>query len=139
MVRAVFHAFIGDANGGANGPAGGGAVAAADSICRWLRPGGRASELSSRKKNGEKGGMAVVIVLVVVTLLTIYAGLFAYSMKIETRLALNSNNDEQMLWLGRGGVELASYVIALSGSNRLIPSTRSGRAVPEPALKPTAR
>jgi len=68
--------------------------------------------ISLRKKNG---GMAVVIVLVVVTLLTIYAGLFAYSMKIEMRLARNSDNDEQMLWLGRGGVELARYVIALDG------------------------
>ncbi|HEY4328224.1 MAG TPA: general secretion pathway protein GspK, partial [Phycisphaerae bacterium] len=60
-------------------------------------------------------GVAVIIVLVVVTLLTIFAGLFAYSMKIETRLAFNANNDEQMLWLGRGGVELARYVVALSG------------------------
>jgi general secretion pathway protein K len=70
-------------------------------------------KIISRKKNR---GMAVIIVLVVVTLLTIFAGLFAYSMKIETRLALNSNNDEQMLWLGRGGVELARYVVATEGN-----------------------
>ena len=81
--------------------------------------------ISPRKKNE---GMAVVIVLVVVTLLTIYAGLFAYSMKIETRLAVNSDHDEQMLWLGRGGVELARYVLAQSGQQpygsrwRIIPS-----------------
>ena len=57
--------------------------------------------------------MAVIVVLVAVTVLTILAGAFAYAMKIETRLAANANNDEQMLWLGRAGVELARYVISL--------------------------
>jgi general secretion pathway protein K len=60
-------------------------------------------------------GIAVIIVLVTITLLTIFTGLFAYSMKIETRVALTSNHNEQMLWMGRGGVELARYVVALSG------------------------
>jgi general secretion pathway protein K len=50
---------------------------------------------------------------VAVVVLTILAGAFAYSMKVETRLAANSNNDEQMLWLGRSGVELARYVLTL--------------------------
>jgi general secretion pathway protein K len=67
-------------------------------------------------KRQSNRGVAVIIVLVVITLLTIFAGFFAYSMKIETRLAFNANNDEQMLWLGRGGVELARYVVALSGN-----------------------
>ncbi len=53
--------------------------------------------------------------LVAVVVLTILAGAFAYSMKVETRLAANSNNDEQMLWLGRSGVELARYVLTLDG------------------------
>ena len=59
-------------------------------------------------------GIAVIVALVAVTVLTILAGAFAYSMKIETRLAANANNDEQMLWLGRAGVELARYVVALT-------------------------
>ena len=53
------------------------------------------------------GCIAVIVALVAVTVLTLLAGAFAYAMKIETRLAANSNNDEQMLWLGRAGVELA--------------------------------
>ncbi|MBW8863359.1 MAG: general secretion pathway protein GspK, partial [Verrucomicrobia bacterium] len=57
--------------------------------------------------------MAVIIAMVAVTVLTILAGLFAYSMKVETRLAANANNDEQLLWMGRAGVELARYVVAL--------------------------
>ena len=67
-------------------------------------------KISPSKKNH---GIAVIVALVAVTVLTILAGAFAYSMKIETRLAANANNDEQMLWLGRAGVELARYVIAL--------------------------
>jgi general secretion pathway protein K len=58
---------------------------------------------------------AVVAALVAVVVLTILAGAFAYSMKVETRLAANANHDEQMLWLGRSGVELARYVLTLEG------------------------
>jgi type II secretory pathway component PulK len=56
---------------------------------------------------------AVVAALVAVVVLTFLAGAFAYSMKVETRLAANANNDEQMLWLGRSGAELARYVLTL--------------------------
>lgn len=69
--------------------------------------------ISRAKKNR---GIAVIVALVAITVLTIMAGLFAYSMKVETRLAANANNDEQMLWLGRAGVELARYVIALENN-----------------------
>jgi general secretion pathway protein K len=61
----------------------------------------------------QRQGMAVIIAMVAVTVLTILAGLFAYSMKVETRLAANANNDEQLLWMGRAGVELARYVVSL--------------------------
>jgi len=62
-----------------------------------------------QKKNR---GIAVIFALVAITVLTLLAGAFAYSMKVETHLAQNSDNDEQLLWLGRAGVDLASYVIA---------------------------
>lgn len=58
-------------------------------------------------------GIALIIVMIAVVSLTILAGGFAYSMKVETRLAMNSNNDAQMEWLGRSGVELAKYVLGL--------------------------
>ena len=60
--------------------------------------------------------MAVIVALIAVTVLTILAGAFAYSMKVETHLAANSNSDEEMLWLGRSGVQLAAYVIAMDGN-----------------------
>ncbi len=54
---------------------------------------------------------AVVAALVAVIVLTLLAGAFAYSMKVETKLASNSNHDEQMLWLGRAGVQRACWVL----------------------------
>ncbi len=69
-------------------------------------------KISLSKKNH---GVAVIIALVAVTVLTLLAGLFAYSMKVETRLAQNSDNDEQLLWLGRAGVERARWVLSLEG------------------------
>ncbi len=61
-------------------------------------------------------GMAVIVALVAVTVLTMLAGLFAYSMKVETRLAANADSDEQLLWLGRAGVERARWILALEGN-----------------------
>ncbi len=61
-------------------------------------------------------GFAVIIALVAVTVLTLLAGAFAYAMKIETRLAANTNDDEQFYWIGRGGVERACWWLALEGN-----------------------
>jgi general secretion pathway protein K len=60
-------------------------------------------------------GFAVIFVLVAITVLSIMAGLFAFSMKVETRLAANANNDEQLLWIGRAGVDRACWILALEG------------------------
>jgi len=72
-------------------------------------------KISLAKKNR---GIAVIVALVAVTVLTILAGAFAYSMKVETHLASNATHDEQMLWMGRAGVELARYVVALENKQQ---------------------
>jgi hypothetical protein len=61
-------------------------------------------------------GFAVIVALVAITVLTLLAGAFAYAMKVETRLAANSNDDEQFYWLGRGGVERACWWLSLEGN-----------------------
>ena len=66
-------------------------------------------KISRTQKNS---GFAVIIVMVTITVLALLAGAFAYSMKVETRLAQNSDNDEQLLWLGRAGVERARWILA---------------------------
>lgn len=57
-------------------------------------------------------GIALVIVMIVIVVLAVLAGGFAYSMKVETRLARNSAFDSDMENLGRSGVELARYILA---------------------------
>jgi general secretion pathway protein K len=59
---------------------------------------------------------AVIIALVAVTVLTLLAGAFAYAMKVETKLAANTNDDEKFYWIGRGGIERACWWISLEGN-----------------------
>lgn len=57
-------------------------------------------------------GIALVIVMIVIVSLCLVAGGFVFSMKVETRLARNSQSDPELKWLGLSGVELAKYVVA---------------------------
>ncbi len=60
--------------------------------------------------------IALMVVMIAIFVLSVLAGAFAYSMKVETKLAMNANNDDTMLWLGRSGVELARYILAMRHS-----------------------
>jgi len=57
-------------------------------------------------------GIAIIIVMIAIFVLSVMAAGFAYSMKVETKLAQNAGNEEQLFWLGRSGVELARWVLA---------------------------
>jgi general secretion pathway protein K len=57
-------------------------------------------------------GIALVVVMVAIFVLAILTGGFAYSMKVEMRLAMNANHDGELLWLGRSGVERARWILA---------------------------
>ena len=63
--------------------------------------------------NQRPAGIALIIVMIAVISLSILAGMYAYSMKVEARLAINSNNDAELEWMGRSGVEVAKYVLGL--------------------------
>lgn len=58
-----------------------------------------------------KRGVALVIVLLTLFTLGGMAAMFAYSMKVETRLAMNTSNASELEWLGRSGVEYAKWVL----------------------------
>ena len=60
----------------------------------------------------KSSGIALIIVMISVTVLAILAGGFAYSMKVETRLARNANNESELEWLGRSGVEYARWILS---------------------------
>jgi len=57
-------------------------------------------------------GIALIIVMIAIFVLSVMAAIFATSMKVETKLAQNAEHDQQLLWLGRSGVELARYVLS---------------------------
>lgn len=56
-------------------------------------------------------GIAMIIVMVTILVLSVLAGGFAYSMKVETKLARNANSDTELYWLGRSGVNLARFAL----------------------------
>ncbi len=58
-----------------------------------------------------EAGIALIIVMIVVMILGVIAGGFAYSMRVEMRLARHSNNDADLEWIGRSGAEMAKFII----------------------------
>ena len=61
--------------------------------------------------NVQSKGIALVIVMIVILVLGILAGGFAYSMKVETKLARNASFEGDLEWIGRSGVEFARYIL----------------------------
>ncbi len=57
-------------------------------------------------------GIALIAVMCAIFVLAAMAAGLTISMKVETRLAQNASSEQQMLWLGRSGVELARYVLS---------------------------
>ncbi len=57
-------------------------------------------------------GIALIMVMIAIFVLTVLAGGFAYSMKVETKLAYNANSEAELEWLGRSGVEYARWILA---------------------------
>lgn len=64
------------------------------------------------RRNTKPGGIALIIVMIAVTVLAVLAAGFAYSMKVESKLARNSNSETELEWLGRSGVEYARWILA---------------------------
>jgi len=64
------------------------------------------------EKKKEEGGIALIIVMISILVLGVLAGGFAYSMKVETRLAQNANSESELEWIGRSGVEYARWILA---------------------------
>ncbi len=67
---------------------------------------------ATRRNRARREGIALIIVMISIFVLTMLAGAFAYSMKVETRLARNGNSEEELAWLGRSGVEYARWILA---------------------------
>ena len=66
----------------------------------------------SGARRTQERAIALIIVMISIFVLTILAGGFAYSMKVETRLARNANSEVELEWLGRSAVECARWELA---------------------------
>ena len=62
-------------------------------------------------QRNQSDGIAMIIVMIVILVLGVLAGGFAYSMKVETKLAQNSGYEGDLEWMGRSGLELARYIL----------------------------
>src|SRR5947207_5073026 len=71
------------------------------------------SSLGKKAPSGRayEQAIALVIVMISIFVLTILAGGFAYSMKVETRLAHNANSETELEWLRRSGIEKARWIL----------------------------
>src|SRR5580765_1394699 len=81
----------------------------------------RAERLKPGRPTTRQSGVALVIVMISIFVLTIIAAGFAFSMKVETKLAQHANNEMEMQWLGRSGIEYARWVLFLQGNCPLEP------------------
>ena len=62
--------------------------------------------------NGSRSGIALVLVMMTIIVLSVIVGSLALSMTTEMRLARNTEYDAQMEWMGRSGIEVARYAMA---------------------------
>lgn len=59
-----------------------------------------------------RSGIALIIVLIVVVVLGILAGGFAYTMRVETTLARNASFNTELDWIGRSGVAYCQWLLS---------------------------
>ena len=66
------------------------------------------------------------MVLIMVVVLAILAGGFAYSMKVETTLARRASYSSELDWMGRSGIEVAKWILIQSsgGPNAQVDSLK---------------
>ena len=60
----------------------------------------------------KSAGIALLIVMCAIFVLSILAAGLAFSMKVESKLAVSNDTNLKLVWLGRSGVELARWVLA---------------------------
>src|SRR5258707_12131440 len=67
---------------------------------------------STTVRDRSEHGIALVIVMIAIFVLAMLAGRFAFRMKVETKLASNANNESELEWLGRSGVDYCRWILA---------------------------
>ena len=63
---------------------------------------------------GRERGVALLMVMLLVFAMAVIVTGFAYTMKVEGRLATRTQSESEMEWMGRSGIEMAKWVLSLS-------------------------
>jgi hypothetical protein len=58
--------------------------------------------------------VALLVVMLMVFAMAVIVGAFAYTMRVEGRLAIRTQSESDLEWMGRSGVEMAKWVLSLS-------------------------
>jgi len=67
-------------------------------------------------RHNSKSGMALIVAMIAIAVFSMLAvGLWSF-MRVETHLAQRSDNEQQLLWLGRSGVEYARWILSQQAS-----------------------
>jgi general secretion pathway protein K len=67
----------------------------------------------SSLKNAQRG-VALLMVMLLIFAMAVIVTAFAYTMKVEGRLATRTQSESEMEWMGRSGIEMAKWVLSLS-------------------------
>jgi general secretion pathway protein K len=63
-------------------------------------------------RQNSRAGVALIMVMIAIAVFSILAAGLWFSMKVETHLAMRADNEQQLLWLGRSGVEYARWILS---------------------------
>jgi general secretion pathway protein K len=63
-------------------------------------------------RRANERGIALIVAMIAIFVLSMIAWNFAANMKTEMMLARNANNEAELEWMGRSGVEYAKWVLA---------------------------
>ncbi len=68
---------------------------------------------TAARRHCRQAGIALMVVMVSIAVLSILAATFAYQMKVETRLAQNASAEMDLVYAALSGVQKARYILAL--------------------------
>jgi general secretion pathway protein K len=68
--------------------------------------------MKTRLRQNSRDGVALIMVMIAIAVFSILAAGLWFSMKVETHLAQRADNEQQLLWLGRSGVEYARWILS---------------------------
>jgi general secretion pathway protein K len=71
-------------------------------------------KIFNRQKS--RDGVALIMAMIAIAVFSMMAAALWFSMKVETRLAQRADNEQQLLWLGRSGVEYARWILSQQAS-----------------------